>query len=430
MNKGFVALLIVVALIVLISPGIVGMLAEKSVDEQIERVAAGNQDLVITAERFERGWFSSEGRHRIALQDSKSATSVRDFLGLGRHEALPALIVDTKISHGPIALSAMADDNGSLVPGLGQAVSTLSMEMSDGTIIVLPGTVYSSLNLAGDFASTFTAAADSQAGATWGDVEIHFESTASDGAYAYDGHIDALQFIQNDEHFELSNFSFSGDLEMSEFGLAVGDMKLALDSLAVGAAGAQPVSIGPIRFDTHTSVNDGRFDSDSELMLAIDDIPNIGQFSIDTKLALDGVDGTALRRLVEGLRSAQSGGNSAATIPAVEEQILDVIAAGADLRIERLNITLPQGTIKSVMNIHFLERDRATFGWTSMLLALEADAKFEIPEPIANMAMMMSPQAGVVEGFLIRNGDVYELEAAYKKGLLTVNGVPMPIPLQ
>ena len=37
--------------------------------------------------------------------------------------------------------------------------------------------------------------------------------------------------------------------------------------------------------------------------------------------------------------------------------------------------------------------------------------------------------AAVTMGFLKQNGDVYEMEAAYKKGLLTINGAPMPIPL-
>ena len=435
-KKGFVALLLVLALLVLISPGIVGMLAEKSVEEQIDRATTGNQDLVITAERFDRGWFSSAGRYRVELQDSKTAATVRDFLGLGDQEALPALIVDTKLNHGPIALSSLTDSDGSLVPGLGRAVSTLSLEMPDGEIVPVPGIVYSSLSLSGDLASTFTTKANSRVGAsaqdvvTWGDINIDFASTASTGAYVYDGHIEAMQFIQGADQFELSNFSFSGDLEMSEFGFAVGDMKLTLDSLSIDATDNQPVSVGPILIDTHTSVNNGRLDTDSELMLAINGIPNVGDLSIDAKLALQGVDGAALRQLVESLRLAQSGGSSGATVPAVDEQFLNLIAAGADLRIERLNIGLPQGTIKSEMNILFLERDPATFGWASMLLALEADAKFEIPELIANMAMMMSPQAGAVEGFLKKNGDVYELEAAYKKGLLTVNGVPMPIPLQ
>jgi uncharacterized protein YdgA (DUF945 family) len=213
---------------------------------------------------------------------------------------------------------------------------------------------------------------------------------------------------------------------MSEFGFAVGEMTLGLDTFSVVEAGSLPVSVGPVSFDTQSSVNDGRLDSESELALTVDSIPGIGQISIDTRLALAGVDGAALRRLVETLQSSQS----SVTMPDVEEQLLDLIAAGADLRIERLDIALPQGTIKSVMNIRFLERDRSSFAWTSMLLATEADAKFEIPELIADMAMMMSPQAGAIEGFLLKNGDMYELEAAYKKGLLTVNGVPMPIPIQ
>ena len=32
-------------------------------------------------------------------------------------------------------------------------------------------------------------------------------------------------------------------------------------------------------------------------------------------------------------------------------------------------------------------------------------------------------------GYLVKTGDAYELEAQLKKGLLTVNGAPIPIPL-
>jgi len=32
-------------------------------------------------------------------------------------------------------------------------------------------------------------------------------------------------------------------------------------------------------------------------------------------------------------------------------------------------------------------------------------------------------------GLLQKNGDVYEVNAEYKKALLTINGQPMPIPL-
>lgn len=430
MKKGIVALFIVLALVVLISPGIVGMLAEKSIDEQIERATGKNQDLVITAERFDRGWFSSQGRHRIEMQNTTNAASVRGMMGLSNHEPLPALIVDTKLKHGPIALASAGGTNGSLAPGLGNAISTLSIEMPDGEMVTLPGTVNSSLTLAGDLNSNYAAPAGSQDFATWGDISIDFESSASNGAYAYEGLVESLHIDDKDGGVALSNLSFSGDLAMSEFDFAVGSVKLAFETMSLGSGATSAISIGPLILDANSEVKGDRIDTVSELRVTIDDVPNVGQVGLDTKLAIEGVDGEALGRLVQRLEAVQSGGNSTDMTFGVESEFLDVLAAGANMRIEHMNITVPQGTIKSTMNIKVLENDSADFAWTSLLLALEADAQFEIPEIIANMAMMMSPQAAVVEGFLKKNGDIYELEAAYKKGLLTVNGVPLPMPIQ
>jgi hypothetical protein len=43
----------------------------------------------------------------------------------------------------------------------------------------------------------------------------------------------------------------------------------------------------------------------------------------------------------------------------------------------------------------------------------------------------MNPDAGAIigMGYLRPNGDVYEMRAEYAKGLLTINGAPMPIPM-
>ena len=35
----------------------------------------------------------------------------------------------------------------------------------------------------------------------------------------------------------------------------------------------------------------------------------------------------------------------------------------------------------------------------------------------------------IARTFLIKNGDIYEMDVAYKKALLTVNGLPVPIPI-
>ena len=68
MKKGFVALLLVLAIIVLISPGIIGRLAEKSIEKNIDWAATESQEVVVTSQGFDRGWFSSEGQHRFEIR--------------------------------------------------------------------------------------------------------------------------------------------------------------------------------------------------------------------------------------------------------------------------------------------------------------------------------------------------------------------------
>ena len=53
-----------------------------------------------------------------------------------------------------------------------------------------------------------------------------------------------------------------------------------------------------------------------------------------------------------------------------------------------------------------------------------------VPVALMDMAVAMNPQANAViaMGFLRRNGDNYEMDAQYEKGLVTINGAPYPLP--
>ena len=126
MKKGFVALLIGLALIVLISPGIVGRLAEKSVDNQLDWAANEAREIVVRSEGFDRGWFSSEGRHRLEIRDGNLRDLLLAYGNAASAQELPSLIIDTRLDHGLIPLSSMSRDKGSLLPGLGAAVSTVT----------------------------------------------------------------------------------------------------------------------------------------------------------------------------------------------------------------------------------------------------------------------------------------------------------------
>ena len=77
------------------------------------------------------------------------------------------------------------------------------------------------------------------------------------------------------------------------------------------------------------------------------------------------------------------------------------------------------------------ESDPAGFSWPEALLAMDASANISIAEDLVRLAMAADPDVGGIigMGFLQKDGDVYVLRAEFKRGLLTVNGAPMPIPL-
>ena len=107
------------------------------------------------------------------------------------------------------------------------------------------------------------------------------------------------------------------------------------------------------------------------------------------------------------------------------------LAAGFELHLDRVEVTLPQGTMRTRLDVEVAESDIDDFTWTSALLALDASLDLSVPVDLVEVATAADPQlnAAIAMGFLKRNGDVYEMEAAFKKGLLTVNGAPMPIPI-
>ena len=77
------------------------------------------------------------------------------------------------------------------------------------------------------------------------------------------------------------------------------------------------------------------------------------------------------------------------------------------------------------------ETDSDDFDPTSLLMTLDAEADLTASEGFVDYAMATNPDAGAIigMGYLRRNGDVYEMKAELRKGLLTLNGAPMPLPL-
>ncbi len=115
----------------------------------------------------------------------------------------------------------------------------------------------------------------------------------------------------------------------------------------------------------------------------------------------------------------------------LEADVRNLVAAGLEVHVDEATISLPQGLVESELHVSIGESDTDDFSWPQALLAIDATADLSIAEDLVRLAMAADPEVGGIigMGFLRKNGDVYELRAEFKKGLLTVNGAPMPIPL-
>ena len=435
MKKGVIGVLILLAVVVLISPAIVGRLAEKSMDENLNWAAQESGDVRVTPESFTRGWFSSEGKHRIELQDGDLKAMVMALAGpIESDEELPVLIINTKLDHGLIPVASMAREQGSLTPGLGSAVSTLQVEFDDGETIDIPGTIYSKVGLAGELVSNYVLEPGSRsqgdATAFWGATDIEVRTDPKNGEADFHGSVNALSLEDGSERVSIGSLSFEGNQSPTSYGIAVGDVSFELEDLSISVGGADAGNMKSMSVDSITALDGDEVNASATMNMVMTDLPQLGEMSLDMVLDMEGADAELLARVQERLESADPALDPVVTYAEAEKDILALFASGFDMNFEQFDITLPQGTVSSKMLFSFKEKDPADFAWTSLLMTTEASIDVSIPEALVDLLLQEQPGAAmaIAGGYLVKKGDAYVMTAEMKKGLLTVNGAPIPIP--
>ena len=433
MKKGFVILLLALAVIVLVSPGLVGRLAEESMDENLDWAATESQDLTITSQGFKRGWFSSEGQHRVELRDGDVRDALLMLAGDSGLDGLPALVIDTRIDHGLVPVTSMAREKGTLLPGLGSAVSTLQLEFENGETIDIPGTIYSEVGLTGELQSnlilepgTFS---DGDETALWGNVDVLITTSPSTNIIGFKGDVDELAFVSPYSEVTIGPLRFRGAQQRTRHGFSVGDATFTIDRITMPSSWGQD-SMGPISFTSVASIEDDALSGRTTVQL--NDLPfgDLGRARIDMDISVDDIDAEAIGNISRTFDEFGSYSTEEEMRMAFEDDVMRLLAAGFELHVVQMDITLQPGTVSATLNVEVDDTDPDKFVWTSALLALDATLDLSVPAELMDYAISLDPRVGaaVGMGFLRKNQDVYEMEAAFKDGLLTINGAPMPVP--
>lgn len=443
MKRWFVLLLVGLAVIILLSPGIIGRLAEENIDRGLSQVDMENENISIRAEAFERGWFTSEGRHRILLEGGTLFEIVEGYNYQERYAGNPALIIDTRVDHGLLPISSLQRERGSLNPALANAVSTIRLDRGDGQLVDLPGRVYGFIGLGGNSSFRFLMDEGSDVSGNtstrWSGADITWSVSADGLTRTIEGNIEPATIESFDVETTIGEtaFRFSQDRHLHRLGEVALDVDL--ESLKVRSPGAEDVTAGPLRITLDSRIEGGRTSADGRLALVIDNVPDLGSLDVAADVGVGNLDAEALAtmidayRILNGLGSNPGEAELASVYPALERAGERLAARGGSLRIENARASVPQGDWQMDLSVEVDETaDGAQpFSWPSALLKTSAILDLRMSESLFEYLVVMNPdlRAAVAGGFLLKKGDGYELSAELDDGRLVLNGAPMNLPL-
>ena len=439
MKRWLVVLLVVLAVLVLVSPGIVGRMAERNLEENIEWAESEAVGIDVQTESFDRGWFTSEGRHRVALTGSTFRDALRSYQNEAGYEDLPSLVIDTRVDHGLVAVGSLNRDSGSLLPGLASMISTFHVDPGNGELKELPGTLFSNVGLTGAASLRFLLESgefqNDDVQIAWQGADVDVQANNTMGAYVIDGRLEPFTIAADGETVDIAAITVSADQLKSDYGFYVGTAALDIESLVAEISNA-PGTIGNISFSADASIDDERLSVTSKTAIAEMVIPGMGEMDFALDLSLNRLDAAAMQIINEAFKEAQGAINPdealAELFPQIEPELQKIVAAGAEIRIDQLDVTLPQGKMMMSMNVNVPEGDGAAdFSWGSVLLNVTAAADIRMPASLFDMLQMMNPDAGglIAMGIMIRDGEDYVMNAEFENGQLQINGAPLPFPI-
>ncbi len=433
-KKSIVFLVVGLAVIILISPGIIGRLAQESMDAGLERAAEEPAEVRITAEIFDRGWFSSAGRHRVELRDGRLKEALLALLATGDARALPALIIDTRIDHGLVPIGSMTREQGSLTPGLGRAVSVLRLEFPGGQSVPIPGKIFSSLSVGGELRSDLALEAGEMMLAAgklrWGSTNIVMTSQTTTGSFDVAGELASVALDSSGASLLLGHSEFGLRRTPSRFLFALGGVEIRLDSIDI-VEGGESLSIGPVDLSAVASPAGERVRLEGKFQLGNVPVGRLGVAGLGAEVRLDDVDGAALAKLQRTWNAIITVGDTEDAQRLLEADLRRLLARGLVFEVENFSVEMPQGAILASGRFGIDALDPATLDWAGLLLALDAEARLEVPATLVESITLAFPnaQAAILLGYLRRQDDSYVSEASLLKGRLMINGAPLQLPL-
>lgn len=438
MKKTVIAVLVVLALMLLVVPGAVGLLAENQFRALSSNLDSETPGVRLEIENYDRGWFSSRASYRLRPEYPDLEKHLHE--DLEAFTGLPSLLIEAEIIHGPVPLAALGRDNLSYAPAIAQSFDRVSVAFDDRELISLPARVTTRLRFSGNHSNDIEVAPfvhefEGPGTLTWDGMRLSTRFNSDLDRVTLDGHVGAVAVRSEGLRLNAGPVRLESAQRRSTFGLWFGDARLSWQGLEVEATDVL-FSVGELALESHSDISGEMFNQAMTATLAEIGMAGWkggpGKFS----MSIEKLDARAMGQLtaVLGGMSFDDGEPGAADVmPLIVPELQALLAGGPHLALHEMSMVTPDGVVMLAADLAFPESaPEAAFGF---ILGLEGSARLRFPARLMDALLEMNPEEGarlkmLTEiGFLIRDDDSLALDAAVKGGLLTVNGQPIPLPL-
>lgn len=422
MKRFLLAVLVVAALTLLALPGAVGWMAEQGHEQVVGRLQAAGHEF--EAERYERGWFSSAAQHSLLVADPQWRELAQNVTGA---DGEVAMVIATRFDHGPVP--GLGASGVSLAPAWTQAHSVAALRTRSGDRYALPGTLTSRVEPDGRTRFEYRAEAGQQH--YGGELEAHWQPAAIDaelsrGAQrlAFSGTVEGVAITDRAGTVAVGRTELSADQRRIDSGLWIGtsDWRIA----SVDAPG---VTVADVELATDVAQLEGAPAYRLTVRLGSLATERYAGEAIEADIELRDVDPAAVGELLE---LAALGRPLEVFDPAQRPLLQRLLATGPELTLHRVRVPTHDAAIVGTAALEVAPGTKLEQGWSD---AVSGNADVVLPR-----ALVDSVAAGgtdqlraVIElmrafRMLKLEGDSYRVRAQYAQGLLSVNGLPVPLP--
>jgi len=427
----------VLAVLVLVSPGIIGRMTEKNLSENIAVARIESPQITVTTEEYDRGWFTSEGRHRIEFSDRNRFPELANFVDGAGYRDMPALVLDTRIDHGLVPIASLGRDEGSVTPGLASLVSTVQLDPGNGELIDLPGRIVSRIDLDGDTTAEVLIESgswiDGDTSIGWQGAELDILLSSTGMLSGVQGFIAPVRFSTGGRLVVSGRVDIDAEQFSSPYEFMIGSLQIESEGVSVIDAAGAEFGYTSMAIAANNEITGDKLRGQSTLDVNGVGVPGLGSIDLALKLNYSGFDAGSFTRLYAAYQAASTNNAPqdawAAIYPSMDAELQQFLSAGGEIEIEQFNISLAQGDIASDFRLALPDSANTdAFSWPGLLLKLKASLNLRIPAAIFKMILAVQPgvNTAVAMGFLVREGGDYVMSIEFAQGMAMVNGLPMP----